>query len=107
MWIVKGTFLGTWLFAFGTIAFLYFAIFRNLRPNSAVGLSVIMGLTTQNLLWWIALVACIAIGCALVGSWRGKVPSAPWITLLVTSAIPLGVLGLVILLASKLKALPK
>ena len=106
MWIVKGTFLGTWLFAFGTIAFLYFAIFRNMRPNSAVSLNVITGLITQNPLWWVALLACIALGCALVGSWPGKVPSALWITLLATSAIPLGMLGLVILMVSKVKALP-
>lgn len=106
MWIVKGTFLGTWLFSFGTIAFLYFAIYRNLRPNTAVSLHVITSLTTQNPLWWIALVACIALGCALIASWPRKVPSVLWITLLVTSVIPLGLLGLVLVIWSKFKALP-
>ena len=106
MWIVKGTFLGAWLFAFGTIAFLYFALFRNLPHLSAVSLNLITGLTTQNTWWWVALVACIAIGCALIGSWPRKVSPAMWITLLITSVIPLGLLGLVIVIWSKFKALP-
>jgi len=41
MWIVKGAFLGVWLFGFGTMAFLYFAIYRNLPPHSAVAVTVV------------------------------------------------------------------
>jgi len=33
MWILKTVTLGLWLFGFGTIAFLYFAIYRNLPPT--------------------------------------------------------------------------
>ena len=40
MWILKGTLLGRG-FWFGTVALLYFAVYRNMRPNSAVGMSVI------------------------------------------------------------------
>lgn len=101
----KGTFVGAWLFAFGTIAFLYFALFRNRPPLSAVSLGLITGPTTQNNWWWVALVACIAIGCALVSSWPRKVPSPIWITLLITSVIPLGLLGLVFVIWSRARAL--
>ena len=42
MWIAKGTLLALWLFGFGTMVWLYFALYRNLRPNSAVGIGIIM-----------------------------------------------------------------
>src|SRR5229473_3023116 len=63
VWILKGAFLGLWLFAFGTLGFLCLTVFRNLRPNTAVGLSVITGYTTQNPLWWAALLISIVVGC--------------------------------------------
>ena len=37
MWIVKSTLLALWLFGFGAVTFFYFAIYRHLPPNSAVG----------------------------------------------------------------------
>jgi hypothetical protein len=40
MWILKGTLLALWLFGFGTMAWLYFALYRHLRPNSAVSISM-------------------------------------------------------------------
>jgi len=58
---------------FGTIAFLYFAIFRRLPPGGAmIEPAFFTHYTTQNRLWWAALAACIVLGCALVGSWPGK-----------------------------------
>jgi hypothetical protein len=33
MWIAKGTLLALWLFGFGTMALLYFSIYRHLPPN--------------------------------------------------------------------------
>jgi len=50
----KGAFLGIWLFGIGTMAFLYFAIYRNLPPHSAVGVSVVTGYASQNPWWWTA-----------------------------------------------------
>jgi hypothetical protein len=105
MWIVKGTFLGAWLFAFGTVGFLYFGLFRNLPPLSAVSLNLISMLTTQNGWWWVALVTCIVLGLALVRSWPGKPSPALWAALIVTSVVPLGLLRLVSIILSKAKAL--
>jgi len=101
MWIVKGAFLGIWLFGFGTIALLYFAIYRNLSPHSAVGVTVITGYTSQNPLWWAALAVCLVLGLAIARSWSG--PVGLWIALLVTGLIPAGCLTLFLVLVYKLK----
>jgi len=102
--ILKGTLLGTWLFMFGTIAFLYFAIFRRL-PHLAgmIDPAVFRHYTTKNPLWWSALAASIVLGCALVGSWPGKGSPVFWVVLLVTDLIPLGLLALFLILVAKLK----
>jgi hypothetical protein len=101
MWIAKGTLLALWLFGFGTMAWLYFALYRHLQPNSAVGLSVITGLTTQNPFWWAALVVCLVLGYTIARSWSG--PLGVWIALAVTGLIPAGCLVLFLVLACKLK----
>lgn len=107
MWILKGTFLGLWLFGFGTIAFFYFAIFRYVSRGTMVAATLVTGLTTQNPWWWVALTASIAIGCALVRSWPGKGSVVFWVVLLVTSLIPAGVFSLVAAMISKLKEAAK
>jgi hypothetical protein len=99
VWILKGTFLGLWLFAFGTLAFLYLAVFRNPRPDSAVGLSVLVGYTTWNPLWWAALAIAIVAGSLLAHSWPGQ--RWLWISLLATFLFPAGLLGAVLALAAK------
>lgn len=101
MWILKGTLLGLWLFGFGTLARLYFGLFRNLPPNSAVDIRLITSYTTQNSLWWTALGVCLALGYAIARPWSG--PPILWIALLVTGLIPAGFLALFILLLVKLK----
>jgi predicted cobalt transporter CbtA len=107
MWILKGTFLGLWLFGFGTIAFFYFAIFRHVPLGTEVPTTMVTGLTTQNPWWWVALVASIAIGCALVHSWPGKGSVVFWVVLFVTSVIPVGLFSLVAVMISKLKEAAK
>src|SRR5260370_30745450 len=62
VWILKGAFLGLWFFAFGTLGFLYLAVYRNLRPNTAAGLSVLAGNTTWNPLLPGALPVAIVAG---------------------------------------------
>jgi hypothetical protein len=104
MWILKGTFLGLWLFGFGTITFLYFAVHRGLPSRTAVAVDVITSYTTQNPWWWAALAACTVLGFALVRSWPGKESVVLWIFLLVTSVVPVGFFGLFYVLSSKLKA---
>jgi hypothetical protein len=99
VWILKGAFLGLWAFVFGTLVFLYFAVFRNSRPNMAVGVSVLAGYTTGNPLWWGALPVAIIAGCLVTRSWPGK--SWFWISLMVTFLFPAGFLGLVLVLIAK------
>ena len=101
MWILKGTFLGLWLFAFGTIVFLYLTVFRNLRPNTAVGLSVLAGQTTWNPFWWAALSVAIVAGCLVARSWPGK--RRLWISLIVTFLFPAGLLGLFLAIVAKMR----
>ncbi len=99
----QGRFLGIWLFGFGTMAFLYFAIYRNLPPHSAVGVTVVTGYTSQNPLWRAAAAVCLVLGLAIARSWSG--PVALWIALLVTGLIPAAWLTLFLVLAYKLKHL--
>jgi hypothetical protein len=66
MWILKSALLGMWLFGFGTMAFLYFAIYRNLPPNSSVDYRLITRYTIENPVWWAALAGCLALGYAVV-----------------------------------------
>lgn len=101
MWILKSVLLGLWLFGFGTMAFLYFAIYRNLPPNSAVSVNLITWYTTHNPVWWFALVICLALGYAVVRSW--SVPLILWVVVLVTGLVPAGFLVLFIVLVVKLK----
>lgn len=103
MWILKSTFLGLWLFGFGTSLFLYFAVFRPVESNKATAMSAILIYTTQNPWWWVALVACIAIGCGLVRSWPGKTSVVVWVVLLVTAVIPAGLFSLLAIILSKVK----
>lgn len=101
MWILKGTLLALWLFGFGNMAWLYFGLYRNLPPNSAVDIRIITAFTIQNALWWAALVLCFVIGFAIARTWRG--PLGLWIALLVTGLIPAGFLALFLVLVVKLK----
>jgi len=99
VWILKGAFLGLWLFAFGTLVFLYVAVFRNLRPNTAVGVSVLASYTTWNPLWWAALRIAIVAGCLVTRSWPGE--RCFWISLVVTFLFPAGLLGLLLAIVAK------
>ena len=69
MWILKGITLGTGFFVIGTVVFLFLTVFRPLSTNRATGLSAIVGMTTGNPFFWVALVACLMLGVSLVASW--------------------------------------
>src|SRR5260370_3609351 len=69
MWIVKGMLLGLWLTGFGTIAWLYFSIFRRLPPGPGeVGVTVFMAYTIQNPYWWTGVAVCLVFGFVIVRS---------------------------------------
>ncbi len=101
MWIAKGTLLSLWLFGFGTMAWLYFALYRHLRPNSTVDIRLIAALTIQHPFWWAALVVCFVVGYGIARSWSA--PLGVWIALAVTGLIPAGCLALFLVLVYKLK----
>lgn len=101
MWILKGSLLSLWLFGFGTMAWLYIALYRHLQPNSAVSISVITSLTIHHPFWWTALVVCFVLGFAIARSWSA--PLGVWIALLMTGLIPAGCLTLFLVLVYKMK----
>ena len=105
MWILKGSFLGLWLFGFGTIGLLYLSVYRHLPPNSSVAVGVITAHTTQNWFWWMALVVCLLAGGLIVRSWSA--PLILWIALAVTGAIPAGLLALFITLVVHLNRISR
>lgn len=74
MWIVKGLALGSTFFVIGTILYIYMAIIRPSQAQ-ATGLSVIQGVTIHNVFFWVALVACLALGICLSASWPTRIPS--------------------------------
>jgi hypothetical protein len=69
MWLIKGISLGTGFFVVGTICFLLLTVFRPFSTSKATGLSAIIGMTTGNPFFWMALVACLMLGVCLVASW--------------------------------------
>src|SRR5258708_2269341 len=97
MWIIKGSF-GIWLFSFGTIAFLYFALFRR---GGMADVDLIAYLTTHNVLWWTALATCLAIGLLITRSWSGK--TVLWIALAVTELFPVAFFVVFFMLVAKNK----
>jgi hypothetical protein len=100
VWIVKGTFLGIWLFSFSTIAYLYFALFRR-ASGGMVGTDLVAYLTTHNVLWWTAFATCLAIGLLLTRSWSGR--PILWIALVVTELVPVGLFALFFAMVAKNK----
>lgn len=101
MWIAKGTLLALWLFGFGTLGLFYFAIYRHLPPNGAVGVTVFRAYTLQNPFWWAALIGCFLVGFAVARAWTG--PLGVWIALVVSGLVPAGCLALFLALIYKLK----
>lgn len=101
MEIVKSFFLGIWLFSFGTIAYLYLALYRRLPPSTAVSPRVFAAYTTYNVFWWIGLVACFALAFVILKSWPLK--TYVWVGLAVTELFPVGLLSLFLALLFKVK----
>jgi hypothetical protein len=100
MWVVKGALLTFWLVGFGTLLMFYLRVYRGLPSNSAVDARNFGALTIYSVAWWVAVVACVAIGFGLSYRWRG--PLGVWVFLAVTDLIPAGALALLLALLAKL-----
>jgi hypothetical protein len=110
MWIVKGTFLGLSFFVIGVFVFLVAAL--SLRgpllagPGQAYSIDVrtIAFMTTHNIWFWIAGVACIALGLAIAASWPGKFSPVFWILMGLADVVPVAALGIFLMLVQRLQA---
>ncbi len=100
MTIAKGLLLGIWLFSFGTVTFLYFALFRK-ASGGMVGVDIIAHLTTHSPVWWVALVSCLALGLFTTRSWSGR--PILWVALVVTELFPMGLLAMFLALVARNK----
>jgi len=94
MWILKGSFLALWVFAFGTLVFLYLTLSRFGGPNRAIGRSALAAYTTWNPPWSAAVAISIVAGSLVTRSWRGK--GWCWIALMLTFLFPAGLLALIL-----------
>ncbi len=64
MWIVKGISLAFGLFLVGALIYMV-AKLRPLEATKATSVHLLLSLTLHNSLFWIALVACIVVGCVM------------------------------------------
>jgi hypothetical protein len=74
VWVVKGIFLGAGFFVVLIIAFLFLTVFSGSSDTYATDLSVITSATIHNPLFYVVLIPCLALGCAIVGSWPVRIP---------------------------------
>ena len=68
MWIVKGVSLGLVIFVVGSIALSILSVvagYTKIEVNHAIRLSVVAAETIFNPMFWIALIGCMTVGCAL------------------------------------------
>ena len=69
MLILKGSLLGILIFS------ILFAVqCYRMFIHTLVGPGVISQLTIQNVFFWLELVGCLLVGCAIVGYWPIKAP---------------------------------
>jgi len=60
----------------------------------AIDIRTIAVLTTQNMWFWVAGVACLAIGLAITASWGGKLSQVFWVLVALADVIPVAALGI-------------
>jgi hypothetical protein len=71
MWTGKGILLGIGLFAIATVVYVYLMICGN-PAAQATGVTAIMSWTVMNIFYWIAFVAALVVGCAIVRFWPAR-----------------------------------
>ncbi len=69
MWILKGSLLGILIFS------VFFAIrFHRIFYHTLLDPRVIWLITFHSVFFWLGLVGCLLVGCAVVGYWPIKAP---------------------------------
>ena len=99
MSIAKTTFLGVWLASFGTLAYLYLAIYRKLPPNTTASTSVFAASMTYNVSWWLGITACFGIAFMILKAWSPR--PILWVALIVTELFPVGLLVMFLMLVAR------
>jgi hypothetical protein len=105
MWIAKGILLGAWLFSFGWLFYLVrlYLFAQKLSAGRGPGMfGPGLLLPVSSPVFWLWLVAWLAVGLATARSF----PIRPilWITILVTELVPVGLLAMILMLMSRLRA---
>jgi hypothetical protein len=72
MWVLRGVLLGVGIFTVAEILYLYLGLFRPIARAThtwafAVSIGILKGHTIDNAMFWVALAACLMLGCALFG----------------------------------------
>ena len=98
--IIRGLFMGVWLFSFGTIAYLLLKGFIP-TPGSAFDIRTLYFLTVYNASWWLALVASLCVGLIVARSFR--IGTIWWAGLIITELFPVALLTVILVLAGKLR----
>src|SRR5258708_36862191 len=101
MSIAKPILLAVWLSSFGTLAYLYLAIYRKLPSTTAVSGSVFAAYTTHNVFWWLGIAACFGIAFMVLRAWPGK--PILLVALAVTEILPVGLVVMFLMLAARNK----
>ena len=110
MFWIRGIVLGASFFAVGVFIFLVAFLRRSgplfAPPGQAYSIDIrtIAVLTTQNMWFWVAGVACLAIGLAITASWGGKFSPVFWVLVALADVIPVAALGIFLVLVQKLQA---
>jgi hypothetical protein len=100
MSIIKGLFIGVWLFSFGTIAYFLLKGFVP-RPGTSFDIRTISFMTVSNPSWYLAFVACLCVGLIVARSWH--IHTAIWVGLIVTEFFPAAILALFLVVVRRLK----
>ncbi len=108
MWALKGTFIGTSIFAVGAAVFMLLSL-RSISGGKQMAIDIrgVSLATIYNPWFWATFAACIVIGCAIARSWPGRFSPVFWVVLAVIDLLPAGMLSLILFLVFKLKEVTK
>ena len=99
-WIIKGTFIGLWLFSYATIAYFVLKGFIP-RPGTTIDARTVLFLTVSNPSWWLGLVASLAIGLMIARAWH--IRPVVWAALIFSGLFPAVLFTIFVVILGKLK----